>query len=108
MAQITVKYDPTIFSNDTCKENDNAFPTIVPNWDHTPRSGRYGFVLTESTPEAFEKCCELAKNKVIGKPYDKRFIFLKSWNEWAEGNHMEPDRKYGHAYLEVLKRVFLD
>ena len=103
-----VKYDPTIFSNDTCKENDNAFPTIVPNWDHTPRSGRHGLVLTESTPEAFEKCCEFAKDKVIDKPYDKRLIFLKSWNEWAEGNYMEPDRKYGHAYLDVLKRIFLD
>jgi hypothetical protein len=64
--------------------------------------------LTESTPEAFETCCKIAKDKVIDKPYDKRFIFLKSWNEWAEGNYMEPDRKYGHAYLKALKRVFLD
>lgn len=105
---IRIKYNPTIFSNDTCRENDNAFPSIVPNWDHTPRSGRHGLVLTESTPKAFERACEFAKDKVIDKPYDKRFIFLKSWNEWAEGNHMEPDRKYGNAYLDVLKRVFLD
>lgn len=42
---------------------------------------------------------------VENKPMDKRFIFLKSWNEWAEGNYMEPDLKYGNGFLEALKSI---
>ena len=37
------------------------------------------------------------------KPFDKRFLIIKSWNEWAEGNYLEPDLKYGRQYLEAVK-----
>ena len=33
----------------------------------------------------------------------KRQVFLSAWNEWGEGNYMEPDLKWGHGYLEALK-----
>ena len=36
---------------------------------------------------------------------EKQIIFLKSWNEWGEGNYMEPDQKYGHGYLDALKEA---
>lgn len=42
------------------------------------------------------------------KPYEKRFITIKSWNEWAEGNYLEPNLKYGHAYLEAVQDVILN
>jgi lipopolysaccharide biosynthesis protein len=37
------------------------------------------------------------------EPLEHRLIFIKSWNEWAEGNYMEPDLQFGHGYLEVLR-----
>ena len=40
---------------------------------------------------------------MAGVPYDRRIVFVKSWNEWAEGNHLEPDLKFGRGYLEVLR-----
>ena len=84
---------------------ENIFPTVLPNWDHSPRSGREGVVYNKSNPLLFEKHLTNALNVVDHKTDDKKIIFLKSWNEWAEGNYMEPDMKYGLGYLEALKRV---
>ena len=40
-----------------------------------------------------------------GKADDHKIVFIRSWNEWAEGNHIEPDLKYGRGYLEAIKEV---
>ena len=42
------------------------------------------------------------------KPEDERVVFLKSWNEWAEGNYVEPDLKFGHGYLKALQQAIKD
>lgn len=80
-------------------------PLLIPNWDNTPRSGQRGVCLTNSTPERFERMCRAARDKLshVTNP-DQRIVFVKAWNEWAEGNHLEPDLKYGLAYLESLRR----
>ena len=83
---------------------ENVFPSIVPNWDHTPRSGKEGFVMQNSTPELFGKHVKEAVKLVQNKKPENRIIFIKSWNEWAEGNYMEPDLKWGTKYLEYLKK----
>lgn len=100
------EYDDRYFATDTCKR-DNAFPTMIPNWDHTPRSGRKGDVMIGSSPEKFRKTVRKMVELVADKPYDKRFIFLKSWNEWGEGNYVEPDLKYGHGWLDALQKELL-
>ena len=81
----------------------DSIPCIVPNWDNTPRSGSAGRVLHGSTPELFRKHLRRAFHRVAGVPLERRFVFVKSWNEWAEGNYLEPDQRYGHAYLEVIR-----
>jgi hypothetical protein len=88
-------------------EEDNleyCYPTIIPNWDHSPRTGRSGHILTGSTPELFALHVRKALEAVGQKEEQHRLIFLKSWNEWAEGNYMEPDLKFGRKYLEALKK----
>jgi hypothetical protein len=79
------------------------YPCIVPNWDNTPRSGLDGFVLHNSTPELFRTQIRIARARVKSLPDDRRIIFVKSWNEWAEGNHLEPDLRFGMRYLDVLR-----
>lgn len=78
-------------------------PTIIPNFDHSPRSGRKGLIYTGSTPELFRILTRKAIEIVKNKKREHRIIFLRSWNEWAEGNYVEPDLVHGKKYLEVLK-----
>jgi hypothetical protein len=61
--------------------------------------------LTNSTPELFRIHLKNAIDQVSNRDHDNRIVFIKSWNEWAEGNYLEPDQKYGHQYLEVIKDV---
>ena len=86
------------------KRND-VYPLIIPNWDHTPRSEKNGYVFTHSEPAVFEKHVEYVLNAIKDKPEDDKICFLKAWNEWGEGNYMEPDIKYGRGYIETLKKV---
>ena len=82
---------------------ENIFPTLLPNWDHSPRTGKTGLIIWDSSPEKFaESLCDV-KDAIKDKSSDKSLIFIKSWNEWAEGNYLEPDIKYGRRYLEVIK-----
>lgn len=106
----TIEYKEAIkhLVPDLTKFNFEAYPCVYPNWDHTPRSGRKGLVLTNSTPTLFEKHLKDAVNAISSHDDEHSIIFLKSWNEWAEGNYMEPDSKWGLGYLEALKRVILD
>lgn len=76
-------------------------PFIIPNWDHTPRSGKQGEVLLGSNPQNFFKHAKCVIEEVSKK--ENKIIMLKSWNEWGEGNYMEPDLKYGKGYLEALR-----
>lgn len=85
--------------------NSNEFPCIVPNWDSTPRLGKKGLVLTDSTPALFRIHLKQVVEKLENHPPHQKIAFLKSWNEWAEGNYIEPDQKYGRKYLEELKNI---
>lgn len=97
-------YSPELFRC-AMDDDERVFPTVMPDWDHTPRTGKKGVMLYGSTPEKFETITRQIVDDVSGKPFDKRFVFVKSWNEWAEGNYLEPDLKWGHAYLEALRRA---
>jgi len=83
----------------------NIFPTMIPGWDHTPRSGKEGLVYHNSTPKLFEKHIAQVLEKINGKPEARKIVFLKSWNEWAEGNYVEPDIKFGTKYLETISKT---
>jgi len=80
-----------------------CYPSVVPGWDNTPRAGRKGIVLQGSTPELFAEHARDILASVKARPPEDRIVFVKSWNEWAEGNYLEPDRKFGHAYIDALR-----
>ena len=98
---------PSLIGEEEINRED-VFPSIIPNWDHTPRSGRNGFLFTNSTPELFEEHCKDVFSKISSKKDENQIVFLKSWNEWGEGNYMEPDLKYGRGYINALRNALRD
>lgn len=85
---------------------DNEWPvfrSLFPSWDNSARSGRKGVIFNNSSPEKFAKMLlEVSLQTLEQHPEGSRVVFLNAWNEWAEGNHLEPDQKYGRAFLEAV------
>jgi hypothetical protein len=81
------------------------YPMVYSDWDNTPRSGNVGWMFRDFSPALFEEACYKAFKGTENKPEDEKFVILKSWNEWAEGNYMEPDQRYGHAYLKAFQNA---
>jgi lipopolysaccharide biosynthesis protein len=80
-----------------------SFPCVLPGFDNSARSGARGVVLHGATPTEFRRQVERAVELVAGHDAEERIVVVKSWNEWAEGNYLEPDRRYGRAFLEALR-----
>jgi len=79
---------------------------IFPGWDNTPRAGKKGVVMVGSSPDKFyRQVLELSQWTLAHLERDRRILFLNAWNEWAEGNHLEPDLRNGTGYLEALCRA---
>lgn len=89
---------------DEVERKDNVIPVLVPNWDYTPRRGAGDLILKDSTPELFAKHVRQALDLIKDKPQEKQILFIKSWNEWGEGNYMEPDIYTGKGYINALRQ----
>jgi Glycosyltransferase WbsX len=79
------------------------YPCLIHAWDNTPRSQRNGVMVEGATPELFRQLLERALEVLADRPLERRLLFLKSWNEWAEGNHLEPDLRFGTRFLEAVR-----
>ena len=84
------------------KASTDVFPGITPGWDNTSRRNFYVTIFVDSTPEEYERWLLSIKEKYKD---EETFLFINAWNEWAEGNHLEPCRKWGRRFLEVTKKV---
>ncbi len=84
---------------------EDVIPVIAPNWDHSPRSGTNAMILDDCKPKYFYELVKKSIEAVNMKKNENQLVFIKAWNEWGEGNHLEPDLKYGIGYLEALKKA---
>ena len=80
-----------------------CYPMVIPNWDTTPRYAERAIVFHGACPDLFRQHVRHAVTYVQRLPPGRRIIFAKSWNEWAEGNYLEPDRQHGLGFLEALR-----
>ena len=84
----------------------SVFRGVFPSWDNTARRGNNGTVILNGTPENYEHWLSSAVARTQRDfPGQDRPVFINAWNEWAEGCHLEPDRKYGHAFLDATRRA---
>ncbi|MEQ9639292.1 MAG: glycoside hydrolase family 99-like domain-containing protein [Alphaproteobacteria bacterium] len=82
---------------------EKYYQTLIPNWDNTPRSGAKGLVLHNWTPDLWRQHAKRGLELASRARDPHRLLFIKSWNEWAEGNHLEPDLRYGLAPLKIFR-----
>ncbi len=82
-----------VFASAIMKRED-VVPTLLPNWDHSPRSKNKALVLHDAHPQAFDAHVKAIRQIVDHK--HNQLVLLKSWNEWSEGNYMEPDNRYAN------------
>lgn len=78
-------------------------PSVFVGWDNTPRRGRKGIIIENSTPECFAEALREVLPPIGGSGGAEPIVFINAWNEWAEGNYLEPDMKYGRGYLEAVR-----
>jgi len=80
------------------------FRGVTPMWDNTARRQDDGAVVIGSSPEMFGFWLERVLRQTRLRHHgDKRIVFVNAWNEWAEGNHLEPDLRYGRQYLRAAR-----
>ena len=91
--------------------NYTRFSGVFPGWDNSPRRQKTAMatIIHGSAPDKYENYLK----KVISRAYthlngEERLVFINAWNEWGEGCHLEPDRRFGHAYLKATRNVLDD
>mgnify|MGYP000154037375 CR=1 FL=1 len=87
---------------------EDVYPTILSGWDRTPRSGKKADIYYNTTPDLFKKHLQDAITIVQNKSTEHRILFLMSWNEWGEGNYVEPDLKYGRGFLDAIRECVIN
>lgn len=84
-------------------KHTDTIPCIDPNFDHSPRSGVAGTILHNSTPERWGALCKETAQLVDSR--GQELLFIKSWNEWGEGNYLEPDLRFGDAFIKETAKA---
>ncbi|HEX5337078.1 MAG TPA: glycoside hydrolase family 99-like domain-containing protein [Gallionella sp.] len=103
-------YDWQIFverSRHYQKPGYRLFRSVCPAWDNTARRKNNATVFLNSSPQGYQEWLQNAIADTcasIAEP-DERLVFVNAWNEWAEGAHLEPDQRYGYAYLEATRNA---
>ena len=82
---------------------------LVPGWDNTARRGHDAYIAVGSSPDAYRRWLgELVRQALERADATEPLVFVNAWNEWAEGTHLEPDDRYGRAWLEATRDGLAD
>ena len=97
IAMLSIKY----------RFSHKVWPAVFVGWDNSPRTGENGVIMINSTPKNFGKALDHIIDEIERNEYDDaEFLFINGWNEWAEGNYLEPDKIFGNGFLKEVKKRF--
>lgn len=99
----TPKYDIVNKEILNTMHGKNEFRGVFVDYDDTARRGKKATIFKGSTPGKFEYYLTQSIAKSIEEGND--YLFINAWNEWGEGNYLEPDKKYGYAYLYAVRKA---
>ncbi|WP_299357075.1 glycoside hydrolase family 99-like domain-containing protein [uncultured Shimia sp.] len=98
-------YGTMIAGSKAQREKDyKCFRSVVLSWDNTARNQNAARIFERFSISAYKDWLTTLCRQVLHQPKyteDEKIVFINAWNEWAEGTHLEPDRKYGFAYLQA-------
>lgn len=80
----------------------NHFRTAFIGYDDTPRRGLRSSIVTGSSPRRFGRY--LREIIALSRQEENDYVFINAWNEWGEGNYLEPDEKHKYAYLQQVRK----
>lgn len=101
-----VEYDMEAYINSPSVSIETNYPLFkgaMTYFDNTARKIYTGAELFSISPSLYQKWLS---NSIAVSKTDQ--VFITAWNEWAEGMHLEPDSKYGYAYLQATKNALDD
>jgi len=81
------------------------FKTVFPSWDNTARTKERALVVLNGTPDNYEYWLGATIDRAMRTGEKDELVFVNAWNEWAEGCHLEPDRGYGHGFLQATQNA---
>jgi lipopolysaccharide biosynthesis protein len=109
LSQNAKVYDYQFMMNNIIRRKSpdyKMFRCVTPHWDNTARKGKNATMLVNSSPESYRfwlsEMTDYTVENLIG---EEKLLFINAWNEWAEGNHLEPDLKFGLKYLQMTKEA---
>ncbi len=102
-------YDQVVENAIISKEPDyKLFRCTMLSWDNTARKKNNSHIFHNFSLLKYKQWLSSLVNKVYSNPKysnDEKLVFVNAWNEWAEGTHLEPDRKFGYGYLQTTYDV---
>ena len=100
----TYPYTAEAAQYDLARRDRHIIPCVYPNWDNSPALRQAWSGTDRLFARGFWLRLRNAVDMIADRPLDERLVWIKSWNEWAEGNYLEPDLEHGRGWLQAAKQ----